>query len=194
MSLTSDNLLYTQDGLVSSRFLYVNNFYQLISKQSFVSPTNDNVYCLETIKEEVVPDSPKAQKYYYFNPMKEYIFENDWTKGIKKIGYLDPDPNAVHATKKLSTKDLDNNYTIYKITAVLNRTGALSVIPGLNTVFAYTPGSSLVTDALRTTETIGSAVKQTAIGKGGTYKRKPKTKKNKRKSKRIRKTKRKTKK
>ena len=188
MSFTSDYLLYTKGELIKNiTDVVINSFYQIDSKNQLnISATDANVYYLEKITKE------KDTNVYYFNPMKEYTFDNK-NGVITKAG--DKVPNVAHLTKKIAETDLLTNYNVFKVFVQLNRGSFLSYVPvvgsSIQTGLNYVPGSGLLTDSLNITKNVGTGVTNALSGRGGTLKRKRKTKKNKRKT---RKTKRRTKK
>jgi len=166
-----------------------NSFYQIDNKdQVNVSPTDANVYYLDAIKKE------NNNRVYYFNPMREYTFNNKYG-AITKAG--DKTPNIAHSTKKITETDLLTKYNIYKLLVQLNRGSFLSYVPvvgsSINTGLGFIPGSGLLTDTLNVTKNIGTGAANALVGRG--YgKRKRRTKKNKRKTRKTRKINRKTRK
>jgi hypothetical protein len=188
---TSDYLLYTQgeqiENISELKELKENKFYQIDNKfRGFLYPTDENVYCLE----KIIPNYYNI--IYHFNPMREYLFKR--REGIyNEVEKESVKSNTGHFTKILTARDLLEDYNIYKVVAEINRGSFLSHVPivgsTINKGLGYIPGSSFVTDGLNITKNIGTGAANAVIGRGGSFKRKRKTKKNKRK---IRKTKRKT--
>ena len=190
MSFTSDYLLYTKGELIKNiTDVVINSFYQIDSKNQLnISATDANVYYLEKITKE------KDTNVYYFNPMKEYTFDNK-NGVITKAG--DKVPNVAHLTKKIAATDLLTNYNVFKVFVQLNRGSFLSYVPvvgsSINTGLGFVPGSGLLTDTLNVTKNIGTGTASALVGRGGYGKSKRKTRKNKRHMRKIRKTRRKTK-
>jgi len=199
MSYTSDYLLYTTgdpinniDSVRAEKFYQIDNIND--TRLSKLSATDENVYYLQKIMRDKVDNGYYNSYYnvYYFNPMREYIFKNDFSKGIMVLG--DKNPKIDHLTKIITEADLLTKYSVYNVLVELNRGGFLSYVPlvgtSLNKGLGYVPGGDIAADALYVTQKVGTGVTDAITRRGGYGKRKRKTKKNKRK---IKKTKRKSK-